>query len=98
MISQLYGSELHPGSGVRAGLLGWSAYTGAAAAGLPLGWLIQSSGWQAWVETGQHSGIGIPQEVQPKKVTFGGFHKWGFPQMGVPQKSPNWMVYRGKSH
>lgn len=35
-------------AGVSQGLLGWSAYTGAAAAGLPLGWLIQSSGWQAW--------------------------------------------------
>jgi len=46
------------GSGVRAGLLGWSAYTGAAAAGLPLGWLIQSSGWQAW-ETGNLD-VGIP--------------------------------------
>lgn len=57
-------SEAAPGSGVRAGLLGWSAYTGAAAAGLPLGWLIQSSGWQAW-ETGNLD-VGIPEGFQPK--------------------------------
>ncbi|CAE7761722.1 uhpC [Symbiodinium sp. CCMP2456] len=36
-------------AGVSQGLLGWAAYTGAAAAGLPLGWLIQGPfGWKAW--------------------------------------------------
>lgn len=46
----LSGLELVSGraAGVSQGLLGWSAYTGAAAAGLPMGWLIQSTGWQVW--------------------------------------------------
>lgn len=49
-LTALSGLELADGraAGVSQGLLGWSAYTGAAAAGLPLGGLIQSSGWQAW--------------------------------------------------
>ena len=36
-------------AGVSQGLLGWAAYTGAAASGLPLSWLIQGPwGWNAW--------------------------------------------------
>eukprot|EP00438_Fugacium_kawagutii_P035000 Skav209454 [mRNA] locus=scaffold4004:10759:19236:- [translate_table: standard] len=31
-----------------AGLLGWAAYIGAASVGLPMGWLIETYGWQAW--------------------------------------------------
>ena len=49
-LAALSGLELVTGraAGVSQGLLGWSAYTGAAASGLPLGWIIQSTGWQSW--------------------------------------------------
>lgn len=64
----LCGMELVPRRAVGAsqGLLGIAAYSGAALAGLPLGWLLQGPlGWTAWRATMLACAIGVALALLP---------------------------------